>query len=261
VDRGQAARDLLGHAGGEVGVLLGSEILEREDHDSLRRALGRQPVEAHHGRQEHRQAGQDGDQRLAAEREGPPTRGAASSRRAGSAGCPFRTHHSGWFRQTRIGPAVRPFLEGAGIPPGGLLRVVPVDRGPRRQDGRDALQFGGHGSCVRRTQVRILLQTAQDQRGELPGQLRPVIGHRHRIVAEDGRDQGRRRRAREGPVPRQHLVHHRADREDIGARIRRPPLELFRRHVLQGADQHARLGDGPHGEGRQRGIVILLQPG
>ena len=46
----------------------------------------------------------------------------------------------------------------------------------------------------------------------------------------------------EGTVPRQHLEDHRAKRKQIGTRIGRLSLELFRRHVGRRTHNHPRLG-------------------
>ena len=54
-----------------------------------------------------------------------------------------------------------------------------------------------------------------------------------------------RRLALEGAASRGHLVEHGAEREDVGARVGRLPLELLGRHVLERADDRALLGERP----------------
>ena len=70
-------------------------------------------------------------------------------------------------------------------------------------------------------------------------------------VAEDRRHQLRRRVAAERPGPREHLVEHHAEREQIGPVIERSSLDLLRRHVRHRPDdrprrRHLGRGDGSH---------------
>ena len=93
-------------------------------------------------------------------------------------------------------------------------------------------------------------------------------GRRHRPQLRDGRglplqdrgDDAGRRPALERLPAGDHLVDHGAEREDVGARVGLFAVELFRRHVLQGAEDRASAGQpsgrrragGSGGNGRRR---------
>ena len=64
---------------------------------------------------------------------------------------------------------------------------------------------------------------------------RPAAGRRH----DDGRNQSRGGVSLEGAAAGQHLVEDAPERKDVGSGVHVPPLELLRRHVMQGAE------DGP----------------
>ena len=57
--------------------------------------------------------------------------------------------------------------------------------------------------------------------------------------------------------PGEHLVQHRAEREDVGARVRLAALELLGRHVLERAEDRAMTGQfgGCRGERREAGCL------
>ena len=56
--------------------------------------------------------------------------------------------------------------------------------------------------------------------------------HRRGFALENGGNDTRRVLSVEGTTARQHLVEHKAEREEVAARIRRLALRLLRRHVL-----------------------------
>ena len=79
---------------------------------------------------------------------------------------------------------------------------------------------------------------AQAARHDLGRALRaPASGAR--LVAQDRAHAPRRRVARERALAGQHLVEHRAEAEDIRARVERLALRLLRRHVGHRADHRA----------------------
>lgn len=61
-------------------------------------------------------------------------------------------------------------------------------------------------------------------------------GERRRFGSEYSGDHAGPAVAFECPPPGDHLVENRAEREDVAARVRLPPLQLFGSHVLQSAD-------------------------
>ena len=69
-----------------------------------------------------------------------------------------------------------------------------------------------------------------DRRGEIGG-----------LLAQDRRHRLRARLAREGPSARQHLVEHRPEREDVGARVGGLAAHLLGRHVADRSQDRARL--------------------
>ena len=64
-------------------------------------------------------------------------------------------------------------------------------------------------------------------------------GERRRIADEDRGHDRDRRRAGERAAPRQHLVEHDAEREDVGAMVRGVAVHLLRRHVAHGPHHDA----------------------
>ena len=83
--------------------------------------------------------------------------------------------------------------------------------------------------------VGILRQAAPNHAIECAVRGRALTCHRRRIVLEDGADESRAALRFERLPPGQRLVQHRTKGKDVGARVRRPPLQLLRRHVLEGA--------------------------
>ena len=75
----------------------------------------------------------------------------------------------------------------------------------------------------------------------------PGLDERGRILLQDRAHHVGRRVAAERPVPREQLVEHRAEREDVGAGVGVLPADLLGRHVADGAEhgsglRAARLG-------------------
>ena len=66
--------------------------------------------------------------------------------------------------------------------------------------------------------------------------------NRRRLVLEDGADEARLTLPLERALPGEHLVHHRAKREDVGARVGLVAFDLLRRHVLVGAENRPARG-------------------
>ena len=95
-------------------------------------------------------------------------------------------------------------------------------------------------------------------------------GRRHRLdprdrrglLFHDRRDERGLARARERLAPRDHLVEHGAEREDVRARVGFLALELLGRHVLEGPEDRAGLREvRGAGHGRQRRQAGLLRHG
>ena len=66
--------------------------------------------------------------------------------------------------------------------------------------------------------------------------------HRRRLSIQNRRRQRDAARSRERSGARGHFVEHRAQGEDVAARVGEPASDLFGRHVLQRPHEHARLG-------------------
>ena len=67
---------------------------------------------------------------------------------------------------------------------------------------------------------------------------------RRRLERKNGGDQTGSALSHKGWPARYHLIQHRTEREDIGAGIGLLALQLFRRHVLEGAENHSFFGEG-----------------
>ncbi len=87
--------------------------------------------------------------------------------------------------------------------------------------------------------VGRLCQALPHQAVERGGRKRLERGDGCRFTLQDRAHQADDARALERPLPRDHLVDDGAQRPEVRPRIRRPPLQLLRRHVLKGADDHA----------------------
>jgi hypothetical protein len=99
------------------------------------------------------------------------------------------------------------------------------------------------GDQLPRTGVALLGrlgEQAVDHDLELGRQARVELAHPARLAVQDAVEHGARGRAGEGTLARHHLVEHRAEREEIGARVDRLAERLLRRHVGDGAERHAR---------------------
>ena len=113
LDASQPGGDLLGHAGGEVGVLLGAEVLEREHHDARAGAVGR-PAPSDVAPPPRRRASQV-----------PPARASTIAARPRATSQPIRRRVRGRPRRP-VPPAVRK----AGRPRSGRLGGRRPGRGP-----------------------------------------------------------------------------------------------------------------------------------
>ena len=126
--------------------------------------------------------------------------------------------------------------EGSPSPPaGGFWRRR--ERGPIL---RDVLQLHFHVRHVLQAAFGILAKAAQDEPLEITWDLRHEVARRLWLVAKDLRQRFRCG----GPVKctsaRDHLVQHRAEREDVGARVHAPARDLLGCHVAGGAADAAR---------------------
>ena len=77
-------------------------------------------------------------------------------------------------------------------------------------------------------------------------------GDRRRVARQDGRNQAGLAGAAERRLAGEHLVEHGAERKDVGPGIHLTSLELFRRHVLEGAENGSLAGEQ---RGRRRGLA------
>ena len=85
-----------------------------------------------------------------------------------------------------------------------------------------------------------------------------MIRRRHeirRVLAEDGADGVGRRFALEGAPPGEHLVEHRAEGKEVGARIHRLAAHLLGGHVADGAQHLTRVGIGGAGPCRREPAI------
>ncbi len=85
----------------------------------------------------------------------------------------------------------------------------------------------------------ILGETASHNRLDLGRHVRADAAQRRRLVAQDGRDEPKVRVGGERPASRQHLVEHRAEREDVRPRGYGSPFGLLGRHVGRRAHDEA----------------------
>src|SRR5207245_9671177 len=97
------------------------------------------------------------------------------------------------------------------------------------------------GRARRRTILATLLDHARDERFELGRRRRAELAQAWRLLDEDLREQRRRMICGEGAAPRDALVDHAPEREDVRARVDVLVCErLLRRHVCERSDRHAR---------------------
>ena len=99
------------------------------------------------------------------------------------------------------------------------------------------------GQVARRLEALLgpLLEAVPDDPRERRRQPRDRRGEIGGLLAQDRRHRLRARLAREGPASRQHLVEHRAEREDVGARVGGLAAHLLGRHVADRSQDRARL--------------------
>jgi hypothetical protein len=88
----------------------------------------------------------------------------------------------------------------------------------------------------------LLGERAHHQRHDPGRQLRHQLAERLRVAVDHGEQHRRHGRAGEGAPPRQQLVEHRAEREDVGARVRAVAVRLLGRHVVRSAHHDAARG-------------------
>ena len=122
-------------------------------------------------------------------------------------------------------------------------------------------------ACRLPSLVRILVQSRLHDAVELRRRNRLEIGERPRPVLEDGGNQAGLRRAGERTLACDHLVEDQAQRVEIGTRIRLLSFELLRRHVAEGAEDRACLGQRPgaalrrHLRHARAGCGLCAEPG
>ena len=95
-----------------------------------------------------------------------------------------------------------------------------------------------HGSMAGVGRLREGLEARALERDRDFAARRALAG-RLRVVAEDGRQRRDRVRSGEGPLEREGLVHHDAERPDVGALVDRHGRRLLGRHVARGPDDFA----------------------
>ena len=130
------------------------------------------------------------------------------------------------------------------VPPG----LVPVGAGARAP--ADRLEREGEiVSGVKALLGPLLEAVCHDplQRGRGGGAR---FGDGRRVVLQDRGHRLGRRCALEGPAAREHLVKHRAQREDVRALVGGQLLHLLGRHVADGSEAMARVGAGRYGGAR-----------
>ena len=90
--------------------------------------------------------------------------------------------------------------------------------------------------------LRALLEAVPDD--PLEARLDVLIGRRQirGVFAQDRRHRFGRRVAVESPRAREHLVENRSEGKDVAPPVGRLALDLFGRHVAEGAQDHAGLG-------------------
>ena len=90
---------------------------------------------------------------------------------------------------------------------------------------------------------RVLGDRAHHHRDDPGREVGDQLAERLRVAVHHGEQHGRDRRPRERPPAREHLVEHRAEREDVGARGGALALRLLGRHVV-GRPHHDAAGGG-----------------
>ena len=111
--------------------------------------------------------------------------------------------------------------------------------------------FQGEGDVPRRLEALLgsLLEAAPHHPLEPGRNVR--LRQLRWVLLEDRRHQLGRGLARKRPPPREHLVEHRAEGEDVGPMVGGLSPDLLGRHVADGAEHDARPGRG--GDGRALG--------
>ena len=129
-----------------------------------------------------------------------------------------------------------------------------------RDGGRARQRFEGEREVVggMKPRGRVLLQAVQHEPFERRRDVAVRLGEGGRVFPEDGRERVGRRLAAKGAAPRQHLVEHGAEREDVGAVIHLLPAHLLRRHVAD--SPHHRAGVCVHAPRRDLRLGLLPVP-
>ena len=169
-----------------------------------------------------------------------------------SAGSPATTHHQCGRRATRNEARERrPGRRDQPIP-----SPCPARRrggGPVRRRGlADPPQLARQIARILPALVGVLREASRDDVVERGRRRRLQLGHRARLVLENRGDEAGVRDAGEGAPSRDHLVEDQTEGEDVGARIRIPAFDLFRRHVLDGPEDRAVRGETDGRRRRQR---------
>ena len=134
---------------------------------------------------------------------------------------------------------------------GGRRRAGPLSRGRAPAAGvqvalqADEIGLELGGGLV--AQVAVLLERLLQDARRAPAARRRHLAERRRIAVEDGVEDHRRRVARERQRAGRHLVQHRAEREQVGARVGELPARLLRRHVAHRAHRRARRSSARRG--------------
>ena len=225
VDARQAGDDLVGDAGGEVGLLGGAEILEGEDHDH---GFGRRVVD---GRQRGRR---DRIDAAVAQRRPPEHHGGQHGHDHGAADphAPVRSRARGG--------------RGRG------LRLVCAGVHLVTQD----LQVVEHAAGGLVAQLRILFQAAAQDAADLPGQIVAQLDEGTGIVAQHRRERRHAGLAHERPPARDHLVEKYTQGKHVRTGVDGLALGLFRRHVGRRAHHDALAG---HVGVDRHGLVVVFR--
>ena len=102
----------------------------------------------------------------------------------------------------------------------------------------------------------VLLQAPRDDPVQRRGNQMLRCGDEiRRVLAEDGADGVGRRFALEGAPPGEHLVEHRAEGKEVGARIHRLAAHLLGGHVTHRAQHLTRVGIGGAGPCRREPAI------
>jgi hypothetical protein len=168
-------------------------------------------------------------------------------------------------RRRRARPQKKRHGERGGEPRRGEPRNGGAEAGSRRRSGcgrRRAVAFGKVPQLQRDVVHRLpairggLRKTDADQPLEGRRRQRREPRDRRRLSGQHGDHEGGAAVSAERGTSRRHFVHHGAEGEHVGSRVRRPALQLLGGHVREGPEDRALLGQRP----RRRLGDALLSP-